>query len=138
MLSSAPPDYSSVAEAQLLRSGAAGLPVVFRTDRLTIFRVPAPRPLLTGPGPARVISFGHARIVVETGRRGTYRLGFRASPYWRSTSGCLAATADGMVALTTTRPGRAVLTFNPELGTILRTLGGTDSDCRPGTARRLK
>lgn len=130
VLSSAPPDYSSVAEAALLRSGKARLPVVFRDRHLTIFAVPSPRPLLTGPGRARVVFFGHDRVVVQTGRRGAYRIGVRYSPYWQVSNGCLAATADGMVRLTTTRPGREVLTFATGIGQILhRFAGGPAAGC---------
>ena len=49
VLSDAPPDYSSRAEAALVRSGLAGLRPVFRTGTLTIYAVPKARPIVTGP-----------------------------------------------------------------------------------------
>jgi hypothetical protein len=124
VLSTAPPDYSSVAEAKLLRSGRSGLPVVFRDARLTIFRVPDPRPLLTGPGEARVLHFGHDQVVLRTGAPGAYRVGVRWSPYWHASAGCLTPAGDGMMRLTTTRPGRATLRFESGLGAIVRHLAG--------------
>jgi hypothetical protein len=129
VLSTAPADYSSAGEAALLRSGGARLPVVFRSSHLTIFEVPAPRPLLTGPGRGRIVALGHARIVVETGRPGTYRIGVRYSPYWHATRGCLTATPDGMVRLTTTRPGRDTLTFGSGIADIVARLAGEDRRC---------
>ncbi len=40
-------------EASLLRSGTTGLVVVHRDADWTIYRLPRPTPLITGPGPAR-------------------------------------------------------------------------------------
>jgi hypothetical protein len=55
VLSKAPPDYSSVAEAKLVRRGDFGLEPVFHTATLTIYKVPEARPIVTGPaGPAIV------------------------------------------------------------------------------------
>jgi hypothetical protein len=129
VLSTAPPDYSSKAEAALLRSGRSGLPVVFRDARLTIFRVPDPRPLRTGPGEATVLRFGHDRVTVRTGAPGAYRLGVRWSPYWHASAGCLTQAADGMMRLTTTRPGPATLRFESGLGAIVRHLTGERTGC---------
>ena len=50
VLTDAPNDYSARGEAELLRSGRAGLKRVLRTPQLTIFEVPSPRPIVTGPG----------------------------------------------------------------------------------------
>jgi hypothetical protein len=129
VLSTAPPDYSSKAEAALLRSGRSGLPIAFRSPRITIFRVPDPRPLLTGPGEARVLRFGHDRVVVWTAAAGTYRLGVRWSPYWRASAGCLTEGADGMLRLATAAPGQATLRFESGLGAIVRHLAGERTGC---------
>ena len=56
VLTSAPADYSARAEAALLRSGRSGLWRVLETPRLTIFAVPRPRPILTGPARRRASS----------------------------------------------------------------------------------
>ena len=45
-----PADYSAKAEIALLRSGRSGLPVVFRSPDFTIYAVPSPQPIVTGPG----------------------------------------------------------------------------------------
>ena len=52
VLTNAPVDYSSQSEARLLRSGRSGLDVVFRSANITIFAVPSPQPIVTGPGTA--------------------------------------------------------------------------------------
>ena len=103
--------------------------------RLTIFRVPDPRPLLTGPGEANVLRFGHDQVVVATGATGTYRLGVRFSPYWHASAGCLAKGADGMLRLTTTRPGRVTLRFESGLGAIVRHLAGDGQNSCPAATK---
>src|SRR5207237_715187 len=42
-------DYSSVAEAKLLRSGQSGLVVVGRTSHWTFYELPRATPIVTGP-----------------------------------------------------------------------------------------
>ena len=61
------PDYSSRREAKLVRSGRAGLWPVFRTHKLTIYAVPDPRPIITGPGSPTLTSLtaSHIGIVVH-------------------------------------------------------------------------
>src|SRR5881394_1730459 len=54
VLSNAPPDYSARGEADLLRSGRSGLHRVFATPDLVIYRVPDPRPIVTGPASPRI------------------------------------------------------------------------------------
>ena len=70
VLTSAPADYSARAEAALLRSGRSGLSRVYETPRLTVFAVPRPRPILTGPAPGRVVELtAHARAARPAARR---------------------------------------------------------------------
>ncbi len=132
VLSSAPPDYSSRAEAKLVRSGRAGLRPVFRTSEVTIYRVPKPRPIVTGPGQAAVLSLTDSTLRVRVARRGTYRVAVRYSPYWRASAGCLREGADGMLRLQT--PGRrwVRLTFDIDATQMLATLAGQ----RPACSRR--
>ena len=49
VLPDAPLDYSAAEEAQLLRNGRTGLRPVFRSAHTTVYAVPAPRKLVTGP-----------------------------------------------------------------------------------------
>jgi hypothetical protein len=131
VLTSAPPDYSSRAEAQLLRSGRSGLKVVHRTPTTTVFAVPSPRPLVSPP--ARVLALGFSSIRLYVPRAGRYRLTVTYAPYWHSPSGCLRPTPDGMSELTVTQPGIILLHFSVTAARALRTLVGEESGaCRSG------
>jgi hypothetical protein len=105
-------DYSARAEARLIRSGRSGLEPVMRSAHLTIFEVPSPRPLVTGPAAARVIAFTESRVSVAVAEAGTYRLAIRYSPYWSASSGCLDRSADGMISLTVPVRGSVDLRFH--------------------------
>jgi hypothetical protein len=129
VLTEAPHDYSARAEAELLRSGRAGLKRVLRTSQLTIFEVPSPRPIVTGPGPVYVRELSRSRLVVRLARRGTYRVALRHSPYWRSSAGCLTRGADGMLRLTVMRPATATLTFDVDAGRALWAVAGRVPSC---------
>jgi hypothetical protein len=112
VLTKAPPDYSARGEAALLRSGRSGLRPVFRTQNVTVLAVPRPRPILTGPTPARVLRLTGTRLVVELPRAGSYRLAIRWSPYWHADGACLIRRDDGMTAISAHRPGRLELAFH--------------------------
>ena len=126
VLTSAPPDYSSHAEAQLLRSGRSGLEVVHHTGTATVFEVPSPRPLVAPP--ARVLALGYSTIRLHVPAPGTYRLNVTYAPYWHSPAGCLAPTKDGMSRLTVMRPGIVSLRFGVTAGRALRALVGEASE----------
>jgi hypothetical protein len=105
VLPDAPLDYSAREEGALLRSGHSGLDVAFRSAHTTVYAVPAPLRIVTGPGPARVLSLGQNQITVSLGRPGRYRIAANWSPYWRVSTGCLTKSPDGMVLLGTARAG---------------------------------
>lgn len=131
-------DYSSHAEAALLRGGGAGLPVVLRTRHLVIFAVPHPRPIITGPGRAWVLSLGQTEAVVDVARAGTYRIAIRYTPYWQASSGCVRRTHDGMTRLTTRRAGVIRLRFAWSFDRALGVLDGSaSSTCRGGRGHAL-
>jgi hypothetical protein len=111
VLTKAPSDYSARDEAALLRSSHSGLRPVLRTRNLTVLAVPRPRPILTGPVPARVLSLTGTRIVVDLPQAGNYRLAVRFSPYWDAGGACLIRRADGMTTIAARRPGRLELAF---------------------------
>jgi hypothetical protein len=111
VLTNAPPDYSARDEAALLRSGRSGLRPVLRTKNLTVLAVPQPRPILTGPEPARVLRLTASRIVIRLPRAGSYRLAVRYSPYWHAEGVCLVRREDGMTTIVTPHGGRLELAF---------------------------
>jgi hypothetical protein len=112
VLTRAPSDYSARAEAALLRSGRSGLRPVFHTPTLTVLAVPRPRPILTGPGPGRVLRLTGTRLIVDLPRAGRYRLAVRYSPYLSAQGACLMRRHDGMTAIAVDRPGRLELSFH--------------------------
>jgi hypothetical protein len=129
VLTEAPHDYSARAEAALLRSGHAGLRRVLRAAQLTVFEVPSPRPIVTGPGGAHVRELTRSRLVVRLARGGTYRIAVRHSPYWRASSGCLSRGTDGMVRLTVARPATVRLAFDVDASRALAAVAGRMPSC---------
>ena len=131
VLTSAPADYSARAEAALLRSGHSGLRPVLETPRLTIFGVPRPEPILTGPGGGRVVELTATRVLLDLPRAGDYRLAVRFSPYWQAPGACLIRREDGMTTVSATRPGPLQLSFHVGAGSALATVvtGARDRVC---------
>jgi hypothetical protein len=94
-------------EAVLLRSGRSGLREVARAGDVTVYELPDPDPVLTGPGAARLAEVGHDRIVGEVDVPGTYRLAVRWTPTWRVRAGsiCVEEAPDGMTSVVAPAPG---------------------------------
>ena len=131
VLTSAPADYSARGEAALLRSGRSGLWRCPRAPRLTIFEVPRPQPILTGPAGGRLVELAATRVLLDLPRAGDYRLAVRFSPYWRAPGACLIRREDGMTTVSATRPGRVQLSFHVGAASALATAvtGGRDRVC---------
>lgn len=128
VLTDAPPDYSSRREAALVAHGRAGLRRVFRTPSLSIYSVPNPAPIVTGPGQARVVALTRESIRLELSRPGRYRLAVRYSPYWTAPeSACLSEGRDEMVRLLVPRARTVTLRFQLSGGRALAALTGRDS-----------
>jgi hypothetical protein len=129
-------DYTAHAEAALLRSGRAGLQVVWRAPHLTIFEVARPRPLVTGPGRARVLSLTHSTALLDVSRAGTYRVAIRYTPYWSVATGCVREARDGMTRLVVPHAGHVMMAFSWSAERALDVVAGAPaSDCvRAGTA----
>jgi hypothetical protein len=123
-------DYSSRIEARLVQSGRVGLRAVFRSRYVTVYRVPHPRPMITGPGHPRVTSLTASHINAVLPRGGTYRVAVRWSPYWHASLGCLARGRDGMLRVTTRRPHFVRLSFQVSAVRALDELAGKQPTCR--------
>ncbi len=136
MLSSAPPDYSARAEAALIESGRAGLRPVFFTSKLTIFEVPKPRSIVTGPGKPRLVMLTQERIGVAVHRGGDYRIAVRYSPYWRASDGCLREGKDQMLRLQTRAARHVTIVFQVNADNALDELTGTQRHCSLGSSSR--
>jgi hypothetical protein len=128
VLTDAPPDYSARAEAAVLRSGRSGLHSVWRDRHVTIFGVTQPRPLVTGPHPARVERLGDTTMTLVVGGPGRYRVAVRYSPYWTARRACVTEGEDEMLRVATPTGGRIGLAFKVGAGRALETLVGSDPD----------
>jgi hypothetical protein len=129
VLTNAPPDYSARNEADLLRGNRSGLRKVFTSRGLTIYEVPHPARIATGPADAQVMGLGRESIRLRLPARGSYRLAVRYSPYWSAAAGsCLTKGRDGMIRLTVRRPGAVTLRFSVSGSRALAALAGDEPD----------
>ena len=129
VLADTPPDYSSRAEARLVESGRAGLVPVFGTGTITVYGVPHPRPIVTGPGSPRLLGLSAARLRVHVTRGGTYRIAVRWSPYWQASDGCISRGKDGMLRLRTRAARTVGIRFGVDADRALEALTGTRPEC---------
>ena len=88
-------------EADLVRSGRAGLVEVARAGPVTVYEVPDASPVLTGPGTPQVTALEHDRVAGELTEAGTHRLAVRWTPTWRVLQGdvCVEEAPDGMTSV---------------------------------------
>lgn len=129
VLTDAQPDYSARAEARLVASGRAGLEPVYLDGPVTVYAVPRPRPIVTGPGSPRVLALGESRLRLRVSG-GTVRIAVRWSPYWRASDGCLSEGGDGMLRLRTRRPRTVGIVFRIDAAHLLGTLAGEQPACK--------
>jgi hypothetical protein len=130
VLTDAPPDYSSKREALLIRSGRTGLVPVMRGAHMTIYSVPQPKPIITGPGEAEVLELAQTHMILRLDKPGHYRLAIRYSPYWSAAGACITKGEDRMIRLDTIRHGRVLLQFKVDAGRALATVVGAEPrDC---------
>jgi hypothetical protein len=108
---------------------------VARLPHATVYEVPKPTPIVTGPEPATVMWLWPQRIVVAVRKPGTYRVRVRWSPYWHASNGCVTRTRDGMTALAVRDRGLVELSFDVSVKRGLETLAGTIPGCSK-TGRR--
>jgi hypothetical protein len=129
VLTRSPPDYSSRNEARLVRSGRTGLRRVFSTHEVSIYAVPRPQPIVTGPGRPTVLALRQSRLVVRVSRGATYRVAVRWSPYWHASTGCLARGPDGMLQLRIRTAATVRIAFDVDASSLFDALAGTRRTC---------
>jgi hypothetical protein len=132
VLPDAPLDYSAHREGALIANGGSGLRVAFRSAHTTVYSVPLPRSIVTGPGSPRVLALGQTKITLMVGRPGRYRVATNWSPYWRTGSGCLSKGVDGTVRLSTKSAGVVRLDLSVNAQSALAALQG---ESKPRCAR---
>jgi hypothetical protein len=129
VLTRSPPDYSSRQEAALVRSGRARLPLVWTSGVISIYRVPRPRAIVSGPGRPTLPTLGESRLVVRVTRGGTYRIAVRWSPYWQASTGCLSHTPEGMLQLRTHEAATVRIVFDVDATSLLDAFAGAAPTC---------
>lgn len=132
VLPDAPLDYSAKEESALISSGRSGLVAVFRSPHTTVYAVPSPRSIVTGPGSPRILNLGQTSATVALDRPGRYRVAINWSPYWHTAVGCLSRATDGTVQLTAARAGVVRIDLSINAQGALAALGG---DSQPRCAR---
>ena len=135
VLSTAPPDYSSRGEANLIRSARSGLRPVFHDGHLTILRVPHPQPIVIPAASSRVLAFGADRIELSLRRAGWYRIAVRYSPYWHTSDGCLDESRNGMLELDAPDPREASIAFAVNGYSMISALDETRGNCATAPRR---
>ena len=130
VLPDAPLDYSAREEGALIAGGRSGLSVAFRSAHTTVYAVPSPQRIVTGPGSASVLALEQHQITLAIPRAGRYRIATNWSPYWRTDAGCLSKGADGTIRLSTTRAGvvRVDLSVNAK-GALAALAGDSEPTC---------
>ena len=129
VLTGAPDDYSARAEAALLRSGHSGLPVVYTSRNITVYAVPHPTPIVTGPPGGRVVALHQSEIDLQLRSPGRYRISVRYSPYFAAQGACITKAKDGMTLLNVSHAGRVRFAFAVTPGRALAALAGSNSSC---------
>ena len=111
-------------EARLLRAVSAGIRPVFSSANWTIYELPHPRPLLTGPARARLTVMGHQMISGVVGAAGLYTLRIHFNPYWVGDHGvsCVRSGPGGMTEITFREPGAFTLRIADGLESLLDSL----------------
>jgi hypothetical protein len=132
VLTNSPPDHSSQREARIVRSGDAGLRQVFAGREISIYAVPHPRPIVTGPGRPRLLALRESRLLIHVSRGGTYRVAVRWAPYWHASRGCLARSEGGMLRLQTRTAGTVRIAFDVDADSLFHAFAGTAPRCRQG------
>jgi hypothetical protein len=124
VLSDAPTDYSSRAEAALVRSGTTALVRVFRSAHVDVYELPDAAPIITGRGDASILWMWPTRIVAQVDRPGRYRVKVSWSPYWHTSQGCLWRGPDGSLRLLAAHAGLVDLRVAVNVVRGLQTLTG--------------
>jgi hypothetical protein len=98
----------------------------------TIYRLPHPTPILTGPGRAAVLTMGTSRIAARASRAGRYLLRVHYTRDWsvRPAGVCIRrAPGSTMTEVVVRRPGRFTLTAGEEPLAFVERLLDDDGRC---------
>ncbi len=99
------------------------------TPEVSIYAVPRPQPIVTGPGRPTVLALRESRLLVRVSRGGTYRVAVRWSPYWHASTGCLARARGGMLELRSRTAATVQIAFDVDASSLFDALAGTRRTC---------
>jgi hypothetical protein len=126
-------DYSSAAEARLLRSGRSGLELVSASRHLRIYELPGAAPIVSAPAGADavLIRLGSSEIEFSASAPGRYLVRVRYTPYWKPAGppACVSSGPDGMTEVRTPAAGIVDLHLAPSLTTVADAVTSTGSGC---------
>ncbi len=126
-------DYSSAAEARLLRSGHSGLRLVFHSRHLRVYELPGAAPIVSPPAgaDALLVRLRSSGIAFYASQPGRYLVRVRYTPYWNPTdpAACVSRGPDGMTDVRTPAAGIVDLDLDPSLATVADTVTSTASGC---------
>ena len=135
VLTDLPPEaVDAPREARLLRSADSGLRKVWHDRTASIYELPRPTPILTGPGDAAITTLGASRISGRVKRAGVYLLRVHYTRYWTVVRGslCLAPSATAMTLLDIRNAGRITITAIESPAGLLTAIFDHDRNvCRP-------
>ena len=126
-------DYSSTAEARLLRSGRSGLALVSESRHLRVYELPDAAPIVSAPAgaDAELIRLGSSAIEFSASAPGSYLVRVRYTPYWKpvGSAACVSSAPDGMTEVDTPVAGIVDLHLEPSLTTVADAVTSTGSTC---------
>jgi hypothetical protein len=119
-------DYSSQAEAALIRSGRSGLVLASTAPHWRFYRLAKPTGIVSGgqvnPASVHVTTAAISFVAPTAGR---YRVRVRYSPYWHPSAPiCVTQTVNDMMELSVNTPGRVRLSMPDPLDAVF---GGTST-----------
>ena len=133
VLTDAPPDHTSRHEARLVRDGHAGLRKVFASRGVSIYAVPRPRPIVTGPGRPTVLALGESLLRLRVPHGGTYHVAIRWSPYWHASTGCLMRAPGGLLRLRTRTAATVRIGIDIDASSLFDAFSHTTPRCPEAT-----
>ena len=131
-LPDAPLDYSSVAEAKMIRSGLSYLTERFHSAHWRIYEVNDPRPLVAplGAGRASTVSVGPQGFTLDVTHPGRFLVRVNFTQYWSIShgSGCLLRDGNWTIARTA-HPGLFSVAADFSLGGAWNAMTGARKTC---------
>lgn len=126
-------DFTSIQEAQLLRSGRSGLQMVAHDGAWTIYALAHPTPIVTPTQNATLVGGSGTQLQIAVLHPGWIDIRVHDTPYWSADAptaqACLRPAPNGMTALYSDRPGMVTLSFELTAQHMIDALLGRSPAC---------